>query len=63
MQAYSVVEFYFDNCEEWQTVHSYHLKEKSANKIKQKLEEKYKKENLDSNQHWITVIPIDINED
>lgn len=63
MKAYSVVESYFDHCEEWQTIDSYHLKEESAKKRKDEIELKYKKENLDSNQYFVNIVPIYINED
>ncbi len=63
MQAYSVVESYFDHCEEWKTVDSYHLKEESAKKRKAEIELQYKKENLDSSQYFVNIVPIQINED
>lgn len=63
MKAYSVVENYFDYCDVWSTIESYHFKEESAEKRKKEIQERYKKEKLDLEKNWVEVSPIEISED
>lgn len=63
MKAYSVVENYFDNCDVWSTIESYHFKEESAEKRKKEIQARYKKEKLDLEKNLVEVNPVEISED
>ena len=63
MKAYSVVTYYYDNCNVWDSIDSYYFSEDKALEQMMTIQLQYEYERLNPDNHWVGVVEIEISED